>query len=145
MKKDVSISIKGMHFQSTEDGGNIETIWQGQYYIKNDVRYIIYDEPIEGTDETCKSMIKFDHSMLSLSKKGPVSTTMLFKIGEKNLTNYNTPFGSIVIGIDTKNISFTEFEDLVRIDVNYSLDVNYEFLSDCNIHIEIRELCDAII
>lgn len=143
MNKDVIILIKGMHFQNTEDGGNIETIWRGQYYKKKGTHYIVYEEPIEGTNDVCKNMIKFDSSMVNLSKKGPLSTVMLFKTGEKNLTNYNTPFGSIVIGIDTHHIRLTETDASITIDVNYSLDVNYEHLAKSDIHIDIRNVGDA--
>ncbi|MBP9996048.1 MAG: DUF1934 domain-containing protein [Lachnospiraceae bacterium] len=138
MNKDVLISIKGLHFQNTADGDNVEVISPGQYYQRGDMRYLVYDEPIEGSDAVTKNMIKFNDSMMSLTKKGPITTSMLFGLGEKNLTNYNTPFGSLVIGLDTKHISFEEQNDALLLNVKYTLDVNYEFLADCDIHIEAR-------
>lgn len=138
MNKDVVISIRGMHFQNTEDGDNIEVIQQGQYYMRSGMHYLVYDEPLEGTDAVIKNMLKFNDSSLSVTKKGPVSASMLFDTAQKNLTNYSTPFGSITMGIDTKSIDVKKEEDKLSLNVDYSLDVNYEFLADCHIHVVAR-------
>ena len=62
MNKDVMISIKGMHFDVSEQGDDIETIQTGQYYTKGQMHYIIFDEPIEGSSNVTKNMIKFNES-----------------------------------------------------------------------------------
>ena len=62
---------------------------------------------------------------------------MVFQENKKNLTSYNTPFGQILIGIDTKKIQIEEGQENIVVDVDYALDVNYEFLSDCHITINI--------
>ena len=56
----------------------------------------------------------------------------------KNVTNYNTPFGSIVIGLDASNISVEELEDEISVNVDYSIDANCEYLADCNIKMKIQ-------
>ena len=42
-----------------------------------------------------------------------------------------------MIGIDTKKVHIEETEDNITVDVDYSLDVNYEFLAECHIRIDI--------
>ena len=42
------------------------------------------------------------------------------------------------MGIDTKRITIDEREENIVVDVDYALDINYEFLSDCHIKIDIR-------
>ena len=59
-------------------------------------------------------------------------------LGRQDLTDYNSPFGQILVGIDTKRITIDEKEDNIVVDVDYALDINYEFLSDCHIKIDIR-------
>lgn len=143
MDKDVLISIKGMHFQNTEDGDNVEVIQQGQYYQRGNMHYLVYEEPVEGSDAVTKNMIKFNNDSMCLTKKGIVNATMLFDTNEKNMTNYNTPYGSIVIGLDTHQIDFHENDDNLSLNIKYSLDVNYEFLADCDIHIEAHNVTNA--
>lgn len=138
MNKDVLISIKGLHFDVSEEPEDLEVFQPGQYYMRSGMHYIIYEEPIEGTEYVTKNMIKFDENSMTLTKKGVVNATMLFDKSKKNLTNYNTPFGSIVIGIDTQDIKVYKKDTEIRLSIRYLLDVNYEFLSECNIDIVAR-------
>ena len=138
MNKDVLISIKGLHFDANDSSDNIEVIQAGQYYKRGGMHYLVYDEPLEGSDQVSRNMIKFNDSSVSVTKKGPFTATMLFEEASKNLTNYTTPFGSIVIGLDTHNIELSDSEDSLKLNVDYSLDINYEYMADCNISIEAR-------
>lgn len=138
MNKDVLISIRGLHFDVSEQPEDLEVFQPGQYYMRGGLHYIIYEEPVEGTDYTTKNMIKFDENSMTLTKKGIVNATMLFDKNNKNLTNYNTPYGSITIGIDTQSINVYKGSDEIRLNIRYRLDVNYEFLSECNIDIIAR-------
>lgn len=135
MNKDVLICIKGLHFNVSDKPDDLEVILPGQYYKRGDMHYLIYEEPIEGTEQVSKNMIKFNESGMTLNKKGLTSTSMFFNPSEKNLTNYNTPFGSLVIGIDTHSLDYDISDAQITLNVKYSLDINYEFLSECSINI----------
>ena len=143
MTKDVMISIRGMHFDLTDNGDNIEIIQPGQYYTRGDTHYLIYEEPVEGTDQTNKNMIKFNDTSMTLTKKGVINTSLLFDTSKKNLTNYVTPYGNLVIGLDTHTVSVTKTDDEINLKINYSLDVNYEFLADCDISIIAHDINSA--
>ena len=138
MTQKVLLTFQGMQFgQRKEDAGQIETVSQGDYYKRNDKHYVIYEETAEGFGQSVKSRIKFSESAVELSRSGPVNVHMVFQENKKNLTNYSTPFGQILMGIDTKKIQINEKEDRITVDVDYSLDVNDEFLSDCHMKIDI--------
>ena len=140
MTKDVLIAIKGMQFEGAEDPEEIEVIQRGQYYERNGSHYLMYDEPIEGSSEIIKNRIKFKENEVQVAKKGAVNTTLTFTKNEKNMTNYATPFGNLVIGIDTQAINLEMSESKMDIKVDYALDINYEFLADCKISIEVSSL-----
>lgn len=140
MTKDVLIAIKGMQFEGAEDPEEIEVIQRGQYYERNGSHYLMYEEPVEGTTEIIKSRIKFKENEVQVAKKGAVNTTLTFTKNEKNMTNYATPFGNLVVGIDTQRIALELTESKMDIKVDYALDINYEFLADCKISIEVTAL-----
>lgn len=140
MTKDVLIAIKGMQFEGAEDAEEIEVIQRGQYYERNGSHYLMYEEPVEGTTEIIKNRIKFRENEVQVAKKGAVNTILTFTRNEKNMTNYATPFGNLVVGIDTQGIDLDLKEDKMDIKVDYSLDINYEFLADCKISIEVTAL-----
>ena len=59
-------------------------------------------------------------------------------LSERNITDYKTPFGSILIGIDTRQICVEEREEQIHVNVDYALEVNYEHLADCQISMAVR-------
>ena len=138
MTKEVMISIRGIQFDNGQDGEKIESIQKGEYYFKNNTHYIMFEEIIEGMDEPVRSMIKFKKGEMHLNKKGPINVTMDFLEKKKTLTDYRTPFGSIVIGIEAMKVDFEEEEKRIVVTVEYAMDVNYEHLADCNIKVDIR-------
>ncbi|MCI9314319.1 MAG: DUF1934 domain-containing protein [Lachnospiraceae bacterium] len=138
MTKEVLLTLSGLQFdQREEDAGQVEVVTVGDYYKRNGKHYVVYEEITEGFSQPTKNRLKFSEHMLELSRNGLVNVHMVFQENRKNLTNYNTPFGQILIGIDTKKIQVDEKEDDIVVEVDYSLDVNYEFLSDCHIKIAI--------
>lgn len=139
MTKEVLLTLRGLQFdQREENADKIETVTVGDYYKKNDKHYVVYEEVTEGFDRPTKNRLKIGRSMVELSRNGLINVHMVFQENKKNMSNYNTPFGQILVGIDTKKIVVEEKEDVVVADVDYALDINYEFLSDCHIRIEIR-------
>ena len=136
MTKEVLLTLQGLQFdQREEDAGQVEMVTVGDYYKRNGKHYVVYEEITEGFIQPTKNRLKFSDHMLELSRNGLINVHMVFQENKKNLTNYNTPFGQILIGIDTKKIQIDEREDDIVVEVDYSLDVNYEFLSDCHIKI----------
>lgn len=139
MTKDVLISLRGLQFdQSDSDAEKIETIMTGSYYEKNGNHYVLFDEVMEGFTEPIKNRIKFGEQGLELTRSGAVNVHMIFEKNRKNMTSYNTPYGNILIGIDTQKIHITQESERIVVDVDYALDVNYEYLADCRIVLDIR-------
>lgn len=140
MTKEVLITTRGMQFSVSpdeSDSGDIEIVTLATYYEKGNSHYLIYDEMLEGVDTPVSNRVKYTSDYLEVNKKGDINVHMVFEPGKQNLTNYHTPFGDIIIGITTKKIFIDETDDHIYIQVDYSLDVNYEFFSDCTINMTV--------
>lgn len=138
MKKDVLISVKGLQFGNDVDEDMVEIITSGSYYKKNNKHYLMYDEVTEGFDGATKNLVKFDDTTLDLTKSGVTNVHMVFEEKKKNITNYITPYGNILIGIDAQKVDVAESEENIQIQIDYALEVNYEFLADCKIMMDIK-------
>ena len=140
MKKEVLVTIRGMQFTKQEEGDlePIEVIMAGDYYKKNNNHYVIYDEIIEGFDGTTKNIIKLQQNCVDIIKKGVANVHMTFEKNKKNVTCYDTPYGSLMLGINAKKIDIQEKEDDISVRVDYALELNYEHLANCNIKMAIR-------
>lgn len=140
MTKDVLIAIRGMQFEGAEDPEAIEVIQKGQYYQRNGSHYLVYEEPVEGSSDRILNRIKFKTDEVQVIKKGAVNTMLSFKQNEKNMTNYATPYGNLIMGINTHQIDLKMNESKLEIHVDYALDINYEFVADCKIAITATSL-----
>ena len=143
MTKDVLVNISGMHMGITEpqpDEGDepIEVVTPASYYCRNGKHYIIYDEVMEGMAGTIRNKIKITgDASVEIMKSGVSGTHMVFEKNKKNLTYYKTPYGQMLIGINTKNMKVSVSEDNIDVLVDYELDVNHEPLADCKIRMNI--------
>lgn len=137
MTKDVLVTIQGLQFAAEEEPDNLETVTRAEYYKKNNMHYVLYEEIPEGLPDVSKSILKFDGNMMCLTKKGVVNAHLVFEENKKNITDYQTPYGDIFIGIDTKRIRMQEEDNRITIEIDYDLEVNYEHLADCNIKVDI--------
>ena len=138
MTKDVLLSISGLQFAEGVDNDSVEVITSGDYYKKNGKHYVVYDEVTEGTDELTKNIVKLGEDSLDITKRGVANVHIMFEKNRKNVSYYNTPFGSLLIGIDAKSVDIAETEDNIDVRVKYNLEVNYEHLADCSIIMNIK-------
>ncbi len=143
MTQDVLLSIRGLQFDADADSGTLETITPAEYFQKNSQHYLIYDEVMEGFHDSTKNIIKWNDSTLDLTKRGVVNVHMIFEENKKNMTEYKTPFGSILIGIDTHGVNVKEEEERISIQVDYALEINYEHLAECKINMDVRPKKEA--
>lgn len=143
MTKDVLLSISGMHMDMLSgmpDEANepIEVVTPANYYQRNGKHYVIYDEVVEGMPGTIKNKIKIsgDNSM-EIMKTGISNTHMVFEKNKKNLTYYQTPYGQMLVSVNTRSMEVNVTEENIGVRVDYELDVNHEPLADCQIKMEI--------
>lgn len=138
MTKEVLISISGLQFVEETDQEPVEVITSGDYYKKNGKHYVIYDEVMEGFEETTKNIIKFGDGYLDITKRGVTNVHMMFEKDKKNHTYYYTPYGSLLIGIEATRVEVEETEQDIYIFVDYALEVNYEHVADCKIKMNVK-------
>lgn len=141
MNKDVLITIKGLQYALADnEDQRIETINRGTLAVLNGKSVVSYEEAMEGSTSTTKNLIKFDKNIVEVTKRGDFSVHMVFEEGKKNLTSYSTPFGNLIVGIDTHSILLNEKEKNTVIKVEYDMDINYEHVASCTIDIDIKEV-----
>ncbi|MCM1135583.1 MAG: DUF1934 domain-containing protein [Clostridium sp.] len=138
MTKEVLLSLKGLQMEYAEDADAVETITPADYYWKNGSHYVVYDEMTEGFADTTKNIIRFREAYLEVFKRGPINVRMIFEENKKNITTYQTPFGNILIGVDTEAVQVNEQENQISVQVAYTLEANYQYLADCRIKMELK-------
>lgn len=139
MTKDVVISVRGLQVMDNESAEDIETVQQGEYFERNGSIFLLYDEYYEGFDEPVKNVMKIRGNEMTLTKRGIINVQMNFEAGKKNLTCYQTPYGVMMIGLDTSRVVCLQEEKSLAIEIDYTLEANYQYVSDSKIRIMVRE------
>ena len=156
MTKDVLLKISGLHYETAEAAGDDENsevrlplpleCWNysyhhpATYYYKNNKHYIIYDEVVEGMAGTIRNKVRIADGKLEIMKSGLSNTHMVFERDKMNITQYETPYGDLVVGTHTKDMQLDVTDEKIDVHVNYALDVNSEKIADCNIVMNIKAL-----
>lgn len=136
MTKEVIVSVTGIQFEINKDEP-VEMITVGNFYNKNGKDFVLYNS-VEDENEITKNIMKFSDKKLEITKKGGSNVHMVFEEGNSNETYYETPVGSILIGITTDTVNVERQEDYINILIKYALEVNYSHVSDCDISIKIK-------
>lgn len=140
MKKDVYIDIIGKQFIE-EDEDITEFYTQGTLYKEDNNYYITYDENKNIGEKDCLTTLKINQDKIVLTKninKSP-KTYLIIEKGKRNMGNYNTNYGDLLVGITAKNMKCDIDENGGELFFEYMLDVNYELISNHDVKINIRE------
>lgn len=134
LDKDVKVSISGTRVSPIEENSEaLSTVTSGTYYKKSEKHYVIYDEVADGL--ITHNTLKLSEDRVELIKKGATISKLEFKKGEQTLSSYNLPFGSLMLGVCTNEMSIDIQEYSITARLEYELEINEEHTADCVIDI----------
>ncbi len=133
---DININIETTQFNELGEKNIIKTNSNGTLYQKKDHKYIIYKE-VEDGEETTTS-VKIEADMVTIRRFGALNSTLRFKVGHVDISNYLTPQGAFVIENHTKELDIFEGEDIL-IHIDYDIKIMDMFTGRNIINIEIKQ------
>lgn len=141
MNNDVIISIDSFHRMHDGEDSHINEKYEGQYFLKSGMHYILYDSIDEESKERVSNTIKFNEEKMTLVKKGGTRTTLYFSLNQCHKSDYVTPFG--IFGLETNTTKYaTKFEaEKMGINLEYELYLNEQLSSVCTMNIEVISTC----
>lgn len=134
---DVIISIETN--QKTSDGDNkIELQTDGKLFFGGGKYYINYEESeITGFEDSSTS-IKAEGDTVTMTRRGRFRTKMKFEVGEKNLSYYDTLYGTIGMLVETERIKNALTPQGGRLEIDYSLDYDNTGLVKNFLRVDVR-------
>lgn len=140
MEKDVLIRVSGIQITEGEGAPEpIEVITAGQYFYKGDKHYLRYEEITPDEAGTTKNTVKISPEVVDILKKGASNTHMIFQKDERTVSTYQTPFGNLLLGLDTKDITIEESDSALSVEVRYQLELAGQHVANCHISITANE------
>ena len=134
MTKEVKLRICGMHMHGEDgDRDDVEVISVGQMYEE------VVEEEENGLVSVVKNLVKYKDDQLEIIKHGPAESHMVFVPNETTYSYYSTPVGELEIALSTKSLQKILTERGFHLKLDYDLELNQTFLSNCNVDIFIEE------
>lgn len=140
MDKNISITVSGT--QLNENGQKLltEIAAEGQYFERGGCRYILFDETDPETLLVTGNTLKFKDHMLELSRRGNVTSRMVFETGKTHRTSYTTAYGTLILDISTEVMSEFWSEGGATVHIRYQILAEGSLLSENELKIKIRNL-----
>ncbi|MBQ9062111.1 MAG: DUF1934 domain-containing protein [Eubacterium sp.] len=139
MTKDVLVKVKGFQFAAGDSGAEpIELVAPGKYYYHKDHHYVVYEENAEGYDLPTQNYMKFNADSVEIRKKGLINVNMLFEIGKRTMSPYQTPLGTLELGISATGIHLKERENALDLTIDYALSLDADTMVDCTVQVAVE-------
>lgn len=135
----VVLSIVGSQRDASGDTEEFELVTAGKYYRHADVDYFAYDESELTGMEGVRTLLKVYHDKVVLVRMGAVKQRQEFCIGMHNISNYETPYGVLSLGVRTKDLTIELCDGVGSMAIAYDLDIGGKWQSFNRLGICVRE------
>lgn len=123
MHDNVIISIKGK--QVNENGPDeMELVTEGRMICNDNGVLVSYQETeLTGLQGTT-TMLRINGPVVTLLREGTVNSQMVFEEGRRHLSMYETPYGSMSVGINTRRVKNTIGETGGDLEIDYAIEID---------------------
>ena len=139
MEKNVIISIKGVQRLEDADPDTMELVTEGRLEHDGNSYTLSYQESeltgLEGTLTT----FQVEPDRVTLLRVGEFNSQMVFQEGRRHLAMYNTPYGSMTIGVNTRHLQADLTECGGDIEIDYAIEIDHTVAGRNVFQIKIKE------
>ena len=132
--REVTLIIRGSQRtplnEADPNGEGYELITDGEYSCEGGIIAISYVESeLMGFPQDVRTTFRVEGDTVTLSRSGGFSGDMVFCQGKKHYFVYDTPCGSMTMGVETYSLSCELDESGGELDIDYAVDVENIIIS----------------
>lgn len=140
MMKDVWISISNRQTGGPEEENTMVFDTAGHYFFDNGVGVLSYQESeLTGLDGTRTSVMVMPDQVV-VDRDGMLTGRMIFREGVRDSFPYSTPYGQMLLGIDTRRIRHHFDENGGDVEIDYVTDLAHTYVSKNKFRISVKEM-----
>ena len=138
------ISIKGVQRYENADPDTMELVTAGRLEREGNSYTLSYQESeltgLEGTLTT----FQIEKDRITLMRVGEVNSQMVFEEGRRHLSMYDTPYGALSVGINTRKMRAELDARGGSIEIDYAIEIDHALAGQNLFRIHVREKGPAI-
>ncbi len=136
--KDVLITISSTRSLGGGSDG-MELITEGKYAVDGDgVRFFYMESELTGLEGTKTDFLVTPEEVI-MSRRGSVTSQMVFRKGRKQHFAYETPYGTLTMGLDTHKLRHQLGEHGGDMEIEYDIDLDRAIVSRNRFKINVRD------
>ncbi len=139
MEKDVIISIQGKQLYEGSEQDSMELVTEGKLVQGDDYLRLSYEESeLTGMVGTT-TLFQVEPSRITLLRIGSVSSEMVFEQGKRHTSLYNTPYGSMEVGIKARKLNSSLTMQGGKLEIDYDIEIDHRLAGQNLFRIDVRE------
>ena len=138
MKKVVSLSIEGRQTYEDQAPEIIELVTDGTMEFRNGGWDITYEESELTGLAGVTTTFRVEPGKVTLVRKGPLDSTMVFQENVVHESLYEMPFGALMLAVKATYVFFDIVPDGGVIDLSYNISIENSEAGVIDYHLDIR-------
>ena len=140
MMKDVWISISNRQSGGPVEQDTLVFDTAGHYFFDDGVGVLSYQESeLTGLEGTRTSVMVMPNQVV-VDRAGLLTGRMVFREGTRDSFPYNTPYGQMMLGIDTRSIRHNFNENGGDVEIDYVTDLAHTLVTRNKFRISVKEM-----
>ena len=140
MTENVIISIKGKKLYDEQEPDGMELVTSGTLEVDPEGGYKLSYRESELTGmEGTRTVFRIRGKQVTLTREGGVNSVMVFEEGLRHMSMYQTPFGALAIGVNTRRMR-NEINDMGgELEIDYAIEVDHAVTGQNLFHIRVEQ------
>ena len=139
-ENNVIISIKGTQSYEQQEDDVIELVTEGRLEREDEGHFTLSYQESEVTGlEGTLTTFQIEPERITLMRLGGVNSEMVFELGRRHLSMYDTPYGALAMGVNTRELSAALDEQGGQIRIVYDIELDHALAGRNIFDIQIRQ------
>ena len=138
MKQEVTLAIEGRQTYPGQEPEIIQLVTAGIMEFRNGGGDISYEESELTGLAGVITTFRIEPGMVTLTRKGTLSSTMIFQENVEHVSLYQMPFGALMLSVKATRVFFDIVPDGGMIDLSYNICIENSEAGVIDYHLDIR-------
>ncbi len=138
MKKEVTLAIEGRQTYQDQEPEIIQLVTDGTMEFRDGGWDISYEESELTGLAGVTTTFRVEPGKVTLDRKGPLNSTMIFQENEVHESLYQMPFGALMLSVKATHVFFDIVPDGGMIDLSYNISIENSEAGVIDYHLDIR-------
>lgn len=138
MKKTVLLTIRGQQTYAEQEPEVIELVTEGTLAQTEKGWKLTYEESDLTGLKGVTTTFQIEPGMITLSRKGPLNSEMVFREGQFHESLYRMEFGALMITVCASKVRYDISENGGTIDLTYAIEIEQSAAGCIEYHLDIQ-------